>query len=66
VNTILKDRIQLDLIEQLDRALETLASCDCNECGITLVKQRDLFNIENTLEAAATFLHELRLKGMAA
>jgi hypothetical protein len=61
-----RDRALRDLIEQLDHALETPVSCDCNEDGAVLVKQRDLSGIESTLEAAAGFLHELRLKEMVA
>ena len=52
-----------DLVERLDRALETLELCDFNDDGAAMVEQCDHFRIERALEAAADYLHALRLDG---
>jgi hypothetical protein len=50
-----------DLVDRLDRVLDTLELYDLDDDDTAAVKQRDLFRIERALEAAAAFLHELRL-----
>jgi hypothetical protein len=50
-----------DLVDGLDRVLDTLELYDFNDDDTAAIKQRDLFRIERALEAAAAFLHEFRL-----
>jgi hypothetical protein len=50
-----------DLVDELDQALETLEFYNFDDGNTTEVEQRDLFRVECALEAAADYLHALRL-----
>jgi len=50
-----------DLVEQLDRALETLEFYNFDDDDTAAIEQRDYFRVEHALEAAADYLHALRL-----
>jgi hypothetical protein len=61
--SLVRERELQDLVENLDAALDALESYATCEDYTRPIKQHDRFCIEHALEAAATFLHELRFAG---
>jgi hypothetical protein len=59
----IRDYALRDLVQQLDEALFALELYDVDENDKATIKCRDLFRAERALEAAADYLHELRLEG---